>query len=94
MLRLLLPESSPLLTNSSIAEVIDPFDPEKLVYPWKHSDSQVEDFSHTIGAVVSENLDLSRSEVFEKVWSTAYAVSGCIEPNRIIYCQSVLRCHI
>tara|TARA_Y100000588_G_scaffold379888_1_gene462828 strand:- start:102 stop:1454 length:1353 start_codon:yes stop_codon:yes gene_type:complete len=83
VLRLLLPESSPLLMNASISEVIDPFDSEKLVYPWKHSDSKVEDFSHTIGAVVSENLDLPRSEVFEKVWAAAYAVSGCIEPDRI-----------
>jgi hypothetical protein len=80
-IRLLIPEGSHMLELEEIRRAIGPFDPQSLVYPWRHSDSRVDALSETVQeiAAAAEREKLSRTMAFERIWIAAHRAAG-IEP--------------
>jgi hypothetical protein len=80
-IRLLIPEGSRMLELEEIRRAIGPFDPQSLVYPWRHSDSRVGQLSQTIQeiAAAADREKLSRTMAFERIWIAAHRAAG-IEP--------------
>jgi hypothetical protein len=80
-IRLLIPEGSRMLELEEIRRAIGPFDPQSLVYPWRHSDSRVDQLSETVQeiAAAADREKLSRTIAFERIWIAAHRAAG-IEP--------------
>jgi hypothetical protein len=72
-IRLLLPQGSRLLALSQVRDLIGPFDAEKLVYRWEHSDPRVDDLQRTLSALVSARSREPRRRLFEMIWELAHA---------------------
>ncbi len=70
-IRLLLPEGSLLLELSEVEELVEPFDPRSLTYPWKHHDPEVDRLQEAVMAVVSHTHDTERQILFDRVWAVA-----------------------
>lgn len=77
-IRLLIPEGSRLLELQDIRRMIGPFDGSALVYPWRHSDPQVDALCEEVQRIVadSEKLKQGRATTFERIWKAANAVDG------------------
>ena len=75
-LRLLLPERSGLLEHPDIASVTGPFDPESLVYPWRHPDPRVDALQAEVIALVGRRPSASRRELFAEVWQLSHERTG------------------
>jgi radical SAM superfamily enzyme YgiQ (UPF0313 family) len=71
-IRLLVPHGSRLLELGEVAACLGPFDPVKLVYPWRHPDTQVDALSTAVGSVVGRGLTASRRELFGRIWELAH----------------------
>jgi len=71
-IRLLVPHGSRLLELGEVAAWLGPFDPVKLVYPWRHPDTQVDALSTAVGSVVGRGLTASRRELFGRIWELAH----------------------
>jgi radical SAM superfamily enzyme YgiQ (UPF0313 family) len=73
-IRLLLPSRSRLLELPDVARMVKDFDPEKLVYPWSHSDPSIDELAARIFAIVSneEKQKSSRATIFERIWQAAF----------------------
>jgi radical SAM superfamily enzyme YgiQ (UPF0313 family) len=71
-IRLLLPEGSRLLELGPVRDMVGPFDPENLVYPWVHSDLRVDALQREIADLVGRRANASRSSVFQEVWALAH----------------------
>ncbi len=72
-IRLLIPSRSRLLELPEIASMVGDFDSEKLVYPWRHSDSALDALSESISQIVAaaEKRRESRTETFERIWDAS-----------------------
>ncbi len=75
-LRLLLPERSGLLEHPDVASVTGPFDPESLVYPWRHPDPRVDALQAEVIGLVGGRPSASRRELFAEVWQLAHERAG------------------
>jgi hypothetical protein len=75
-IRLLVPNGSRLLELQDVREVIGPFDPRRLVYPWQHPDPRVDRLQQEIEACVGSRLNARRSEVFWSVRTLARQAAG------------------
>lgn len=73
-LRLLIPAASRLLELDDIGELIEPFDKNKLVYPWTHPDPAVDELADRVSRVVRAGIAArrSRTEIFYDIWELAY----------------------
>ena len=71
-IRLLVTHGSRLLELGEVAACLGPFDPVKLVYPWRHPDTQVDALSAAVGSVVGRGLTASRRELFGRIWELAH----------------------
>ncbi len=69
-IRLLIPAESRLLELEEVREFVDPFDAERLIYPWTHPDPRVDRLYADVLAHV-EAADGTRAEIFEGVWRIA-----------------------
>jgi radical SAM superfamily enzyme YgiQ (UPF0313 family) len=81
-IRLLIPEGSRMLELADVQNIIGPFDPQSLTYPWKNSDSRLDQLSEIVQSIASA-ADLqkqSRSQTFEKIWQAAHSASGIESP--------------
>ncbi len=74
-LRLLIPRGSKLLDLDEVRELVEPFDSERLVYPWRHPDPEVDDLQKRVRACVEHGLkrELSRTQIFGAVGEIASA---------------------
>jgi radical SAM superfamily enzyme YgiQ (UPF0313 family) len=84
-IRLLIPSRSRLLELSEIAENVGEFDGERLVYPWTHSDPDVESLAALIFEIVSdeEKKKSSRAAIFDRIWlATSEVGTGSSFPLR------------
>ncbi len=74
-IRLLVPAGSRLLELEEMRDVLAPFDPESLVYPWRHRDARVDHLQREIEKMVkdSQSQSLSRAETFARIESAARA---------------------
>ncbi len=82
-IRLLIPAGSKLLELSEIRQMVGPFDEAALVYPWQHSDPQVDQLQADIQALVQQATARGdgRREIFSQVWLLAEQVSnGSVRP--------------
>ncbi len=72
-IRLLIPAGSRLLELPEIQRIIQPFDEQALVYPWKHADPRIDELCDEVQQIVasSEKLKRSRASTFEKIWRAA-----------------------
>ena len=72
-IRLLIPSRSRLLELPEIASSVGDFDSEKLVYPWSHSDSALDELAENLSPIVAaaEKRRESRSETFDRIWNAA-----------------------
>ena len=69
-IRLLFPEGSLLLELPEIEDLVEPFDPRSLTYPWKHVDPAVDRLQEAVMDVVSHTHDNQRDVLFNRVWET------------------------
>jgi radical SAM superfamily enzyme YgiQ (UPF0313 family) len=82
-IRLLIPSRSRLLELSEIASLVGEFDPEKLIYPWRHSDAALDSLAEEISQIVasSEKKKESRSGTFERIWDAASRLQEFQQPR-------------
>ena len=79
-LRLLVPESSRLLELAELEGRLRPFDAERLVHPWVHSDPGVDALSDQVGQLVARTLTAPRRALFNEVWELAHDHAGLVAP--------------
>lgn len=81
-IRLLIPEGSRMLELEEVRQMIGPFDPKLLAYPWKNADAQVDALSETVQeiAAAAERQKESRPATFERIWQAAHAAAGLPAP--------------
>lgn len=72
-IRLLIPAGSRLLELQEVRELVGPFDPAALAYPWKHPDPRVDALCEEVQEIVraSEKLKHTRTQAFERIWQAA-----------------------
>jgi radical SAM superfamily enzyme YgiQ (UPF0313 family) len=81
-IRLLIPEGSRMLELADIQNIVGPFDPQSLTYPWKNSDSRLDQLSEAVQSIASA-ADLqkqSRTQTFERIWQAAHAAASTEAP--------------
>ncbi len=81
-IRLLIPEGSRMLELQDVRNLIAPFDPQSLTYPWKNPDPRPDALSETVQeiAAAAEREKLSRSATFERIWNAAHTAAGASAP--------------
>jgi radical SAM superfamily enzyme YgiQ (UPF0313 family) len=82
-IRLLIPQGSRLLELQDIQEIIQPFDEERLFYPWENPDPAVDRLFDDVMAVVmrAQGEQVSRRESYARVWDLAStAAHGSPQP--------------
>jgi radical SAM superfamily enzyme YgiQ (UPF0313 family) len=72
-LRLLITSNSRLLELEDIRRIAGPFDKKLLVYPWKHSDAQVDALGARVFRLVDklQKQGRNRAEIFSAIWQEA-----------------------
>ncbi len=77
-IRLLIPAGSRLLELNDVQQMVGPFDPEGLVYPWRHADARVDALCEEVQTVVaaSEKMKRTRGATFERIWKAAHWAAG------------------
>jgi Radical SAM superfamily len=77
-IRLIIPAGSRLLELQDIRQTIEPFNEEKLVYPWRHRDPSVDRLSDELQQIVHscENMKLSRARIFERIEQAVYEAAA------------------
>ena len=75
-IRLLVPHGSHLLQLPDLAACLEPFDPVRLMYPWRHRDPRVDQLYGEVGAVVGRCLTTPRAEIFDRIWAVASRHTG------------------
>ena len=81
-IRLLVSRSSRLLTLPEVTACLEPFDPTRLVYPWRHPDPRVDLLCDEIGALVGRRLTSARRELFADIWEVAHRLAGRASGSR------------
>ena len=77
-IRLLIPAGSRLLELDEVRQIVGPFDPAGLVYPWRNADPRVDALCEDIQDVVatSEKLKRPRRVIFGRIWEAAQEAAG------------------
>jgi radical SAM superfamily enzyme YgiQ (UPF0313 family) len=83
-IRLLIPAGSHLLDLPDFQQFAEPFDEEKLVYPWKHADPRVDALCERLQEVVhsSEKMNRLRGRIFECVEQATHDAMGRVDETR------------
>ncbi len=78
-IRLLIPAGSRLLELREVRDLVDPFEPSALAYPWRHLDPRIDELAARVQELAAEGdrLRRSRTETFAHIWR---AVSGRPQP--------------
>jgi hypothetical protein len=71
----LIPAGSRLLGLSEIRNLVQPFDPLALAYPWRHSDPMVDALQQTIADLAARG-GASRVETYEAIRAAAAAAAS------------------
>jgi radical SAM superfamily enzyme YgiQ (UPF0313 family) len=82
-IRLLIPEGSRMLELEDIRRAVGPFDPQSLVYPWKHGDHRVDRLSKAVQEIAAsaDREKAARSMAFERIWKAAHSAAGIETPQ-------------
>jgi radical SAM superfamily enzyme YgiQ (UPF0313 family) len=73
-IRLLVTAESKLMELPEILELVDPFDPQSLTFPWRHPDQRVDELQRDVMELVSAGASLSRRQIFESICALASGV--------------------
>ena len=68
-IRLLIPRGSLLLDLQDVQGIVEPFDAEALLYPWRHPDPAVDGLATAVQKIVQRE----KREAFRRVWDLAEA---------------------
>jgi len=72
-MRLLIPAGSRLLELHEVSEMVGPFDPSALAYPWWHEDPALDRLCFDIQSLIQrEERGSTRTEMFAKIWKLAH----------------------
>ena len=76
-IRLLIPAGSRMLELQDIRNLVGPFDPQSLTYPWKNPNSRLDTLSETIQEIsaAAEREKESRFATFERIWNAAHTAA-------------------
>jgi len=82
-IRLLIPEGSRMLELEEVRQLIEPFDPQSLAYPWKSADPRLDALSEIVQkiAAAAERQKGSRTSTFERIWKAAHATAELPAPQ-------------
>ena len=80
-LRLLVTAGSRLLELDDLRAQLDPFDEQRLVYPWRHADPAIDRLADDVMAIVGRRLSAERRTVFDEIRARAHA-GGAPPPLR------------
>jgi len=75
-IRLLVTSGSPLLDLADIREVVAPFDPASLTWPWRHRDPQVDALQADVMRLVMASTASARTGVFGAISALAHEHAG------------------
>ncbi len=70
-LRLLVTAGSRLRELEELRARLEPFDPEQLVYPWRHSDPRMDRMADDVAGLVGRRPNAARREVFDAIRTRA-----------------------
>jgi radical SAM superfamily enzyme YgiQ (UPF0313 family) len=70
-IRLLVTAQSALLELPDVLELVEPFDPQSLTFPWHHHDERVDELQHGVMQIVAGAGQASRGELFDQIWGLA-----------------------
>jgi len=85
-IRLLIPAGSRLLELEAVRELVGPFDPAAMIYPWRHADPRVDQLHAGVMAVVSDDgVDQEdRAAIFARVWDLTEEACGMPLAERVM----------
>jgi hypothetical protein len=69
-IRLLIPAGSRLLELDEVRQLVEPFDPRALVYPWKHADPDLDRLCRQIQELIKK--EGGRRAAFRKIWDVSH----------------------
>jgi radical SAM superfamily enzyme YgiQ (UPF0313 family) len=75
-IRLLLPSGSCLLARADVQARIGPFEPNSLMFPWRHVDERVDDLHRDIAVLVARHATGHRRDVFDAISALAHDRTG------------------
>jgi radical SAM superfamily enzyme YgiQ (UPF0313 family) len=77
-IRLLIPPGSRILELDEVKQIVGPFDPVGLVYPWKNSDLALDKLANELQELVAtgEKQKRTRSALFELIYRAANLAAG------------------
>jgi hypothetical protein len=84
-IRLLVPAGSRLLELPELWEMLGPFDPAAMIYPWRHPDLAVDLLYDRIQRIIRDatTQGASRREIFQQAWRAAGGrARGSLSPPR------------
>jgi radical SAM superfamily enzyme YgiQ (UPF0313 family) len=85
-IRLLIPAGSRLLELEEIPQIVQPFDPQSLAFPWSHNDERVDRLSKKIQEIAADadQRKQNRFQAFERIWHAAHAEAGRETPDPVV----------
>ena len=81
-IRLLIPEGSRLLELDDVSQLVGPYSPAALIYPWRHPDPAVDALQRTVESLVGQKLTTDRSATFARIWEEAHRAAGLTRAHR------------
>jgi radical SAM superfamily enzyme YgiQ (UPF0313 family) len=86
-IRLLVPAGSRLLELQEVQETVEPFDEEKLFYPWRHANPRVDALGERLQEIVhgGEKKKAPRARIFERIEEVAHEAVGGSGANAARY---------
>ena len=75
-IRLLVTSGSPLLDLNDSELCLGSYDQDRLLYPWRHKDPQMDRLANDVGGLIGRNLQVSRQVMFDQVWERAHLGVG------------------
>ena len=75
-IRLLVTARSSLLELEEIRTVVDPFDADALLWPWRHADPAIDLLQQEVMRIVANAASRPRGDVFSEIVSRAFASAG------------------
>ena len=95
-IRLLVTSESKLLELPEIRDLVDPFDPESLSWPWRHSSSDVDRLQRQVMQIVGSRAGSRRGDVFceiaEVLGVTGLALRSLGDDGRVPYMTEAWYC--
>lgn len=79
-IRLLIPAGSRLLELEEIRDLVGPFSPRSLAYPWRHPDPDVDRLQEAVAQLVGGEQGTDRATLFCEIWSVAHQAAGVAAP--------------